>query len=511
MKYKILLFFALTWFTVLSCYDDKGNYDYKEVNELNISGIDDKVYYERIAFVDTLKLTPEIQSPWYGNNTERYEFTWKLIPSSANTDKDGDTISYVISKEKNLILPVTQKAGDYRGFYLVKDKENGISWYRNFYLRVKTLTSEGWMVLCDNEGESRLDIIFNQTENDDIIAHDLWKDQEFSTGKPYSLLFSYMLQGSARLLICENGTYNMDVDDLHVGEENNLKWWFGSQPDKVEVRGSGASQFANKANYWIIVDKAGDAYAYNTDVVGSVFEFPINLVDGKTPFKAAPFVGETFAWYWGCSSMLYDATHKQFLEIIDGGVYPSVMKFSGTQLFSAQTGRDMVHLESTKNGYNYAILKDPSSGKYYFYGIIMNSGKNTQEYYGEVKGDNLGQVQKFACHHMYPYLFYLANNKIYQFDMAHPDNKAKEVLSLPGETIQVIKFTPIVAWAPYQEWERNRNHQLLVATNVDGKDPDGCGIVRMYDVPNLMGTLVKKKEHKGLGKIVDVTYRERGK
>ena len=63
MKYKILLFFALTWFTVLSCYDDKGNYDYKEVNELNISGIDDKVYYERIAFVDTLKLTPEIQSP----------------------------------------------------------------------------------------------------------------------------------------------------------------------------------------------------------------------------------------------------------------------------------------------------------------------------------------------------------------------------------------------------------------------------------------------------------------
>ena len=46
---------------------------------------------------------------------------------------------------------------------------------------------------------------------------------------------------------------------------------------------------------------------------------------------------------------------------------------------------------------------------------------------------------------------------------------------------------------------------------MEDKDENGCGIVRMYDVPNLMGDLVQKKEHMGLGKIVDVTYRERDK
>lgn len=87
---------------------------------------------------------------------------------------------------------------------------------------------------------------------------------------------------------------------------------------------------------------------------------------GQTAFKAAPFVGVTNTSYYGASILLYDDTHKQFLELKDGSVYPSVMKFAGTQLFSVQTGRDMVHVESTKTGYNYAVLRDPSTGQHYF-------------------------------------------------------------------------------------------------------------------------------------------------
>ena len=513
MKYKYLLFLALAW-CVISCYDDKGNYDYKEINELKISGIEDKVYYEKIAFVDSLKIYPEIESPWYNDDHERYQFTWKLIPSTADVNVDGDTIDYVVSQEKNLILPITEKVGTYRGFFIVSDPGNGISWYKNFYLRVRTLTSEGWMVLCDKGGESRLDIIFNVNENEDMIAHDLWQELNFRTGKPIKLINSYRTGGgSARLFISEKGTYNMDKLDLHVGEDNNLRWEFGAQPEKVEVRASGISQFGSQTSYWIVVDKNGDAYLNDKKIWGSIFDFPINKLEGKTPFVAAPFVGVNYvSTYSGPSVMMYDETNKQFVEVIDGASYPSVMKFNGTQLFSAQTGQDMVHLESTKNGYNYAILRDPRTGKYFFYGIILNaSGKNTQEYYGEVFGPNLDRVKQFACHHMYPYLFYAVDNKVYQFDMSHPDRAAKEVLSFPGETIQVIKFTAFVAWEAYKDWERARNYQLLVATNVEDKDENGCGIVRMYDVPNLMGDLVQKKEHMGLGKIVDVTYRERDK
>ena len=48
-----------------------------------------------------------------------------------------------------------------------------------FQLRVKSMTSEGWMVLCEENGKSRMDIIFNSNENDDLIAHNIWGNEPF--------------------------------------------------------------------------------------------------------------------------------------------------------------------------------------------------------------------------------------------------------------------------------------------------------------------------------------------
>ena len=79
-------------------------------------------------------------------------------------------------------------------------------------------------------------------------------------------------------------------------------------------------------------------------VYGSVFEYPINKIDGKIDFKAAPFVGVSFDdnysnGGYGCApAVLYDETHQQFLVIRNNSTYPSVMTFSGEQKFSVQTG-----------------------------------------------------------------------------------------------------------------------------------------------------------------------------
>ncbi len=214
--------------------------------------------------------------------------------------------------------------------------------------------------------------------------------------------------------------------------------------------------------------------------------------------------------------MLYDATHQQFLAIKNGDIYPTVMKFSGEKLFEAQTGKDFVAGESTyqtgANGTNYVILKDPNTGKYYFYGILMDyDEKNEQQYYGEVKGAGLSGATQFVFHNIYPYLFYLSNNQIYQFDMRYPEEEAKPVLSFPGEEVKVIKFLPLIsnyAYGAANSWMRQRGYRLVVGTSLQGVDESECGIMRTYDVPNLMGPLTKVKEHKGLGKIVDIIYKE---
>lgn len=511
MRYKHLILTVIA-LMFAACYGDKGNYDYTEINDLEISGFADGGY-EKIAFVDDLVITPQIASRYYGENIDNFEFEWKLMHQAANEATDG-VKDYTIGNEKNLSIPVTQDAGNYNGYLIVTDKTNGLEWRKHFTVKVKSLTSEGWLVLCDVGGEARLDIVFNENADSDIVAYDLWEVSENKTHNPEKILFSYILGGSKTIYVCDEGSYILS-DNLSVEESGDIRWSFGASPEHLYIQGSAASQFANVRKNWIVIDQSGDAYILNLSEYGSVFGFPANYVGGTEYFRAAPFVGTTYAWYYGASMLMYDQTNGRFLEVIDGANYPSVMTFMGTQLFTAeQPGYEMVHLESTKNGYNYAILQDPISGRYYFYCIEMNeAGKNNQIYHGEVKGEGLDRVKQFACHHMntQPYLFYSTDDTIYQFDMSHPNDPAKVAVSFTGETVQVIKFTPYVAWEAYTTWERERNYRLVVGSNVNGGDHQSCGIMRTYNVPVLMGDLTLAKEHKGLGRIVDITYKERGK
>ena len=131
-----------------------------------------------------------------------------------------------------------------------------------------------------------------------------------------------------------------------------------------------------------------------------------------------------------------------------------------------------------------------------------------QVYYGELTGPGLDQATMFACNNQFPYIFYVSNNKVYQFYVNTPDTPAKEVLSFPGEEIKVIKFNAFVAWEAYENWERAREYQLVVGTTVNGKEED-MGIMRLYEVPNLMEPLNLKHQIENLGDIVDITYKER--
>ncbi len=49
----------------------------------------------------------------------------------------------VLSTERRIDMLLTLKPGDYSCFFNVTDKETGVCWSTPFYLRVKSMTSEG--------------------------------------------------------------------------------------------------------------------------------------------------------------------------------------------------------------------------------------------------------------------------------------------------------------------------------------------------------------------------------
>ena len=77
---RYLFYILLGWWAFSSCFDDKGNYDYREINELSIAGIGRDTTYTLMAFADVLRLQPEIASTLEKDESE-YEYEWKLIPN----------------------------------------------------------------------------------------------------------------------------------------------------------------------------------------------------------------------------------------------------------------------------------------------------------------------------------------------------------------------------------------------------------------------------------------------
>ena len=510
MKKWLIILGVMLW---TSCFDDKGNYDYIDLGELTVDGIITDSWYELFANEDTLKIPVEISSSRYANGERPYTYEWKFMSLNNETlDKEDNPIDYTLSREKDLNSVIKLNAGEYFGFFVVTDTILGLQEKVDFFVRLKTKTSEGWMILCEVDGEARLDWVMNMTESEDRVFRDIWKDSDFKLGKPLGIASAYYLNGSNRYVFTERGTYNIDKDDGHVGEDSDERWLFGDKPDVVF--GLGTEKAIQRSYYMdLFVTRDHDLYVRNPLIVGSIYGFPVNYTSDGQRFDVAPFFGHTYGGY-GASVIVYDETNKRFMEFDDDDKnIPHPLTFSGGKVdFQAKTGRDMVYMNWTKDGYTFAVLEDPVDGEMYVYGIhVENNGRNFRQYYMKLNRPNRDKIVHIAFHSVYRYLFYSTENAVYQFDMDAPNIPAEKILSFPGETITALKINKMLAWVVYQPWEKARENQLVVGSYINGKEESKCGVMRIYDVPGLMAPLEKKKEYTELGKVVDIVYRERGK
>lgn len=511
MRY-LYIFLAVFLF---SC-NEGGNYDYREINDITIEGVNDQILYSVISLKDNLKIPTQLSGRFSGKDINGLEYEWKLMPLGVNSD-DSDK-NYVISREKDLDHYVTENPGTYYGSYTVIDKINNAKFQKRFFVNVRSLTSEGWAVLCDENNESRLDWIFNISDDSDEILNNIWSEKNYNMGRPISLNTSYGRFGTLRLANVENGSFNLDPLLQTAGENRNMKYQFFTIPDRVDVRGCSPQIWYREPNIFVLVDNKGDIYTKSCDP-GSMFDYRSNIVSGETNyFEAAPYVS-MHIWKAGmgmaASIMLYDQTNCRFVEYLNESLYPSVANIRGA-LFKPTTNHEMIYMETTMTQNSFALLRNKSTGKYYIYGFRINSsGMNTQTFYSELKGNDLDKIGKISFHNVYNYMFYSAGSKVYRFKIQNDANnieQAQEVISLPGETIIEIMSPKFAAWTAYKPWETDRANRLVVASNIDNQTTN-CGNIRIYDVPSLSQPLVLKKEYvgKGLGKIVDIEYFERDK
>ena len=198
--------FVLAMFLLTSCFDDKGNYDYKEIGEAVIKAIpgvtdngDKLVCLEN----EHIQLTPELEFK-EGTTAEDYEFIWYRYPQQPQGTyqhyEQGDTLAMT----RNLDYRIVDSPRDYWLVYKVVNKKTGAQNEQRFEFIISAVN--GWIVLDeDAAGNGDLQIIRDK----DIV--------EGGNGQVVKDYFSVnnggkKMQGARFIGICTNSS----VSNLYV-------------------------------------------------------------------------------------------------------------------------------------------------------------------------------------------------------------------------------------------------------------------------------------------------------
>lgn len=143
MNYIRIAFLASCMFLLFGCFEDEGNYDYIELNDIEISGIESSY---NAYILDTLRIKPELS--FAIDDQVELSYEWRL-----GKDK-------IICTEKNLEFVIPSDIASLEHIlFSVRENGSGLTKQASISLTSKQLFTSGWLILSDKDGKSSLAFI----------------------------------------------------------------------------------------------------------------------------------------------------------------------------------------------------------------------------------------------------------------------------------------------------------------------------------------------------------------
>lgn len=510
-KFTAGLFAAL----LMACANDLGNYDYRDLDEPVITGIGSSL---TVLTHTRLQLSPDLGGDF---PESRYAFEWRALSESAGTIE-------TLAETRDLDCEVTLPAGAYTLLFKVTERASGVYWQQSCALQVSDTTSEGWMVLCAEGGDDRvrLDMISavtGQTYTDVLQGNGMPE----LTG-PRRIQYSRFTDTEAPYyLLTDDGATSLGRNGFEWKEEYRFVYEMGTSTDpcpevivdapkaKVLV-GGGKAFFADctvaPGLFGPVEGSLNAAPAVGCNIMTQNIAVPMALfydLDGKR------FMGysRTMRSAMGSREELYEMNELvDLLGAMDEG--GSVV---GNAFDRFPQGMDFVWMENTRydpNGTNmgivYTVLRE--GDRFFLYGTQLGELWGTvtigdcayalgKAAYGDLSAcRDIARATQFAFSSLKSCLYYAVGDTVYRVDLASSPLVAEQQFTLPGETITCMKFNI------YQQSANLRRSFDLVVASVK----DGAGTLRIYEGFDSDGDFssVEPETYTGLGRIVDVAYRE---
>lgn len=176
MKRHLLYLALLLCLILTSCYEDKGNYTYVELNRTQVTGID-SIYTCNIQ--EKITIEPQIHSV---DKSRTYEYLW-MCYDKKDFKRAIDTLSF----QRKLDWQVTLPLSSYVLIFAYRDTQTGVTNHVYTNLTVESEFSRGWYVLKEHQANTDLDYFFSGRRNENLLARIQGKSME---GKPRSLGFT---------------------------------------------------------------------------------------------------------------------------------------------------------------------------------------------------------------------------------------------------------------------------------------------------------------------------------
>lgn len=467
--YYILLSFLVTLLTA-ACYDDKGNYDYTEIDSISISKID--ASYTLTALQDTLRICPEVT---IANSEAPFTYIWTIRSKKANRDIPADTIG----TEQTLAWPVNIGQGSYEILLQVTDFRKLEKFYTT-ELNVVTPFSRGFYVLKETpDHNSELDLhLPDQSRVDNLIAKSTGQPLP---GKPHTLgyKFGYCYINPATgtyeitnvLTLCtEKEAIILKTENLNI-LYNHATMFIGEEPVEEPL-------YIYNHPYGLgYVSSRGHYQSYQTPSNGfygaGKFGFPQSIYGDCSPDQHVIINSNSL------SAFFYDQLNQCLLECAaDGFLYG----FDDDGIYEAPASPNNIPYQMRYFGKNdagfssrgYAIFKDENqNNKHYIYEIDLDLVVN-QDYSNpimqvqEIPADN--QLNKATCFAINEQdakvIYFVTGNRLYMYDIDRQSEIPLSPEGLPAD--EEITYLSNRFWLQPEDADNNFNY-LAIGTYKNGE------------------------------------------
>ncbi|GHT67295.1 hypothetical protein AGMMS50239_30190 [Bacteroidia bacterium] len=515
MKPKIFFTLVSVALLCVTCKnEDLGNYDYHEITDMKIAGIDS--IYQVMVDVGFLDITPAIILSDGGNPDDpRYEYLW--ISNKLMGRRD------TIGHERTLHWQASLPIDSYDLYFRVTDKETGMLWKFNAKYNIVSYHSRGFLMIGENaQGKVQVQMLSMLTGQDTVLYTNLLANSELPELTGPKEVFHTGSSGGTNTrriwVITESGSYWIDRFSLKSSPINTLNSFMLTPhipalnlvnlAPRIKQQDGGTG--VNGQRFFITGD--GNMYASYISIYGGIYEFPVNCLanDLNTYFPASPCM--FYALNSVNAIVWYDTNNERFM------IYTSALNKNSTLLTDGandsfpwnqeKTGRTLIYGENTRDteggsgdGNSFAIMHSDTENSTFIYKFYAKNPPQKRACYtvsADARTVGFDQAEFYAFSSNRPLVFFVAtDHKLYCYDYNPGNERVYPVNIGTNDRISMIKFD--------RECEPTSDYLYIATCNAANE-----GTLTKYSI-NTMGeavlTPVPHATWTGLVKIVNMSWR----